>query len=65
VATPAAPTDDTPLADYVRSCLERIGKYFAEAEVVEEALTYHRDLWENLYKLDNADSASHFANPSY
>jgi len=64
VATPAEPSDDTPLRDYVRSRLERIGRYFAEPEIVEEAITFHRDLWENLYKLDKTDPASDLARPS-
>ena len=65
VATPVNPNDDdTKLADYVRSWLERIGSYFSEPEIVEEALTHHRDLWESLYQLDNSGPASDFANPS-
>ncbi len=65
MATPVEPTDDTKLADYVRSWLERIGEYFAEPEIVEEVLTHHRDLWESLYQLDNSGSAlDRFGNPS-
>jgi hypothetical protein len=64
VVTPAEPADDTPLRDYVRSRLERIGRYFGEPEIVEEAIAFHRDLWENLYRLDHAGPASDFANPS-
>ena len=57
MATPVEPNDDTQLADYVRSWLERIGQYFADPEIVEETLTHHRDLWESLYQLDNSGGA--------
>jgi hypothetical protein len=56
VATPVEPTDDTWLADYVRSWLERIGEYFAEPEIVEETLAHNRDLWEGLYQIDHSGS---------
>ena len=64
MATHPEPTDETTLASYVCSWLERIGEYFAEPEIVEEALTHNRDLWERLYRLDNAHPASDFADPS-
>lgn len=65
MATPVEPNDDTKLAAYVRSCLERIGEYFAEPEIVEEALTHNRDLWQSLYQLDSSgDALDRFANPS-
>ncbi len=65
MATPVEPNDgDTKLADYVRSWLERIGQHFADPEIVEEALTHNRDLWESLYQLDNSGPLDRFANPS-
>lgn len=59
----SGPPDDA-LSSYVAACLARIGPYFSEPEVVQDALTYHRDLWESLYRLDQPDPASDFANPS-
>ena len=42
------------LAEYVRSQLRRLGPYFDEPEVVQEALEHARDLWVQLYELDHS-----------
>lgn len=52
------------LAHYVRARLSRIGPSFADDEVVQEALTLHRDLWERLYEIDGVDAPERFRNPS-
>ena len=54
---------DAALWEYVRGNLARIGSSFAENDVVQEALTLHRDLWERLYELDRAEP-EHLAEPS-
>jgi hypothetical protein len=55
VAAPEEANDDGALVAYVKACLERIGDYFAEPDVVEEALAEHRELWESLYRLDTSE----------
>jgi hypothetical protein len=64
VTAPASDPGDSTLADYIASCLARIGPYFAEPEIVHEAIALYRDLWLNLYRLDAGDTRSDVANPS-
>ena len=44
---------ETALAEFIRSRLERLGPQWAEPEVLQEALQDQRDLWIELYRLDN------------
>ena len=53
---------DKALADYIEARLEQLGPSFADAEVVHEALTLHRDLWAALFEIDR--DAALLANPS-
>jgi hypothetical protein len=65
VAVPTSDPADETLAEYVASWLARVGPYFAEPEIVHEAIAFYRDLWLNLYRLDTGDTGSDIANPSY
>ena len=58
MATPPADPDDTALEAYVASRLRQIGSYFAELHIVRETITDHRDLWVNLYRLDDGAAGS-------
>ena len=59
---PDVPED--ALAAYVRARLELIGPNFAAEVTVQEALTFNRDLWVSLYKIDHGDPSVRLAKPS-
>jgi hypothetical protein len=43
------PTDDE-LRDFVASMLSNLDKQLREPEVIEEAISAHRELWTKLYR---------------
>ena len=45
--------NDSELLEYVTSRFHHLGPYFAEPEVVAEAIAGNRDLWVSLYLIDH------------